>query len=64
MSDYQDLKTDNNDAVNRVEKWLEASDELANRMASRRGGRPFDTNTLLAAAKADLEGRHDFLRSS
>jgi hypothetical protein len=39
--------------------WLTASDELSSRILHRRGGRPVDVDALLAAAKEDLENRHD-----
>lgn len=42
--------------------WLEASDTLATKLASKRDGKQFDADAMIAAAKADLEERHDFLR--
>jgi hypothetical protein len=65
IDDYEHLThADDNDTISRVEKWLEASDELANRIAAKRAGKPFDTDAVIAANKADLEERHDFLRDS
>lgn len=51
-----------NEAGNRLEAWLQASDELARKLASKRGRKPIDVDAIIAAAKAELEERHDFLR--
>jgi hypothetical protein len=64
MDDYERLTRvmSGNEAKDRLETWLEASDGLANRIASKRGDKEFDADAIIAAAKADLEKRHDFLR--
>ena len=64
MDDYERLTRvmSGNEAKDRLEAWLEASDTLATKLASKRDGKQFDADAMIAAAKADLEERHDFLR--
>lgn len=64
MDDYERLTSvmSGNEAKDRLEAWLEASDKLASRIASKRGDEQFDADAIIAAAKAELEERHDFLR--
>lgn len=64
MDDYERLTSvmSGNEAKDRLEAWLEASDKLASRIASKRGDKQFDADAIIAAAKAELEERHDFLR--
>jgi prevent-host-death family protein len=63
MDDYERLiAVDTDDTMNRLETWLQASDELAARVAAKGVGKPFDADSVIAAAAADLEERHEFLR--
>lgn len=65
QDDYERLtKASGNEAMDRLKMWLEASDELASKLASKRGDKPFDADAMIAAAKVDLEERHDFLRDN
>ena len=63
MDDYERL-SGAGDAVDRLETWLGASDELAARIASKLSGEEYDADSLIETAKADLEKRHDFLRNN
>lgn len=65
IEDYERLTEDNDDAeLARIEAWLAATNELAERILAERGGKPLDHDRILAEAKRDLEERHDFLRRS
>ena len=63
MDDYERL-TGAEDAAIHLETWLEASDELVARIASKAVGEEYDTDSIIETAKADLEQRHDFLRDN
>ena len=64
IEDYERLTEDNDDELVRIEEWLAATDELAERIMAYRGGKPLDHDRILAEAKRDLEERHDFLLGS
>lgn len=63
IEDYERLK-EGNDELAHFEAWLIKRDELAGRILANRGGKPLDFEAILAEAKTDLEGRHDFLLGS
>jgi hypothetical protein len=63
MDDYERITNvmSGNEAKDRLKAWLDASDKLVSKMASKRGDKQFEVDAIIAAAKADLEERHDFL---
>ena len=63
IEDYERL-AGAEDAAIRLETWLEASDKLAARMASKIDGREYDADSVIETAKSDLEKRHDYLRDN
>ena len=63
MEDYERL-AGAEDAAIRIETWLEASDRLAARMASKVDDREYDADSVIETAGSDLEERHDYLRDN
>lgn len=63
MEDYERLTEANDRRVQgKLEAWMRASDQLVARIHGRQKDKPLDADSILAAARADLEDRHDFLR--
>ena len=63
MEDYERLTEGTERAAqDKLEAWMAASDQLVARILNQRGGKMVDVDTILAAAKADQEDRHDFIR--
>ena len=64
MDDYRRLTVNNGQQErSRVETWLAASDQLANRILAQRNTQAIDVDVILEAAKTDLDERYDFQRS-
>jgi len=63
IEDYLRLTQDGEQrSQTRIERWLAAGDQLAEQILQQRGQTPVDADAILAAARADQEERHDFLR--
>lgn len=62
MADYERLiQAEANRKVAWWNAWLAESDKLAAEILAERNGMPFDVEGAWREARAELEGRHDFL---
>jgi prevent-host-death family protein len=62
LDDYAQIQQlEKQNQLKRWESWLEASQQLTDKILAERGGQYLDVDTILAENRADLEGHHDDL---
>lgn len=61
IADYQKLEDLETSETGKLKAWIRATKALSDRILERRNGELIDVDALLAADKADLEGRDEWI---
>ena len=64
IEDYQKLEKEQPPRLTQQLAWMHQTRELSTTILMRRGGKPIDVDEIIAAGRADLEGRGEWMTDS